>query len=74
MIQFKYFFLFFTLNFFLKPKIINQKILAIDFNQEGFITNIQDFENKNLSKTDIEVDAGAGVDDAFDNLFANLGR
>jgi outer membrane protein assembly factor BamE (lipoprotein component of BamABCDE complex) len=29
---------------FLKPKIINQKILAIDFNQEGFITNIQDFD------------------------------
>jgi len=53
---------------FMLPKEILNRVQIVNKNI------YQDFENKNLSKTDIEVGAGAGVDDAFDNLFANLGR
>lgn len=63
---------------FLKPKIINQKILAIDFNQEGFITNIQDFENKNNKtfkpiKTTTEIQK-IKEDNWLKDLFSNIGR
>ena len=63
---------------FLKPKIINQKILAIDFNQEGFISNIQDFENKNNKsfkpiKTTTEIKK-INEGNWLKDLFGNIGR